>query len=90
MVMNPHLDPPVAVLFERYSALLVAHTQAATLSDLVTTMRGEQRDKETIALVERVAAAAERRMDALDAVFPDVIDAAILDVVRASLSGARR
>lgn len=81
---------PVPVFFESYSTLLVAHAQATVLGDLVISMRGAHIDPAAIAFVERLAAAAEQRMDALDTTFPHAVDEAILDAVRPALAAARQ
>jgi hypothetical protein len=76
------LPSVVPALFEGFSLALVLHTGAFLLEHHAITMRGLQLDPLAIAYLEEAAVAVEQRMDEQDARFPDLLDHAVLEILR--------
>lgn len=82
------LPSTVPVLFEGYSRVLVLHTGAFLLEHHAIMMRGLHLDPLAVAYLERAAQTVEQEMDEQDAAFPDLLNTAVLDVLRpVSFSG---
>lgn len=82
------LPSTVPVLFEGFSRVLVLHTGAFLLEHHAIMMRGLHIDPLAVAYLERAAQTVEQEMDEQDAAFPDLLNTAVLDVLRpVSFSG---
>ena len=79
MLFLPSTVPP---LFESYSRSLVLHTGAFLLEHHAITMRGLHLDPQAVAYLEEAAQVVEQQMDDQDAAFPDLLNNAILEILR--------
>jgi RNA:NAD 2'-phosphotransferase (TPT1/KptA family) len=84
------LPATVPVLFESYSRVLMMHTAAFLLRHYVITMHGLHLDPEAVAFLEEEAHTVEQQMDHLDVTFPDVLDVAVLELLRALVATGGR
>lgn len=76
------LPSTVSVLFEGYSRVLVLHTGAFLLEHHAIMMRGLHLDPLAVAYLEQAAQTVEQEMDEQDAAFPDLLNTAVLEVLR--------
>ena len=76
------LPSTVPALFEGFSRSLVLHTGAFLLEHHVIMMRGLHLDPLAVAYLEEAAQAVEQQMDEQDAAFPDLLNTAVLEVLR--------
>lgn len=79
LLFLPSTVPP---LFESYSRSLVLHTGAFLLEHHAITMRGLHLDPQAVAYLEGAAQAVEEQMDDQDAAFPDLLNIAIVGMLR--------
>lgn len=82
MKASTHAAATVPVWFERYSRSLVLHTGAFLLEHHAITMRGLHFDPQAVAYLEEEAQAVEQQMDDQDAAFPDLLNNAVLEILR--------
>jgi hypothetical protein len=76
------LPSTVPVLFEGYAQTLVLHVGAFLLEHHAILMRGLHLDPHAVAFLEEAAQTVEQEMDEQDARFPDLLDTAVLEVLR--------
>jgi hypothetical protein len=77
----------VPVLFEGYAQALVLHVGAFLLEHHAIMMRGLHVDPKAVAYLEEAAQTVEQQMDDQDASFPDLLNHAVLEVLRSVASG---
>lgn len=77
------LPSAVPALFEGISRALVLHAGSFLLEHHAITMRGLHFDAQAVAYLEKAAEAVEQQMDEQDAAFPQLLDNAVLEVLRA-------
>lgn len=72
----------VPALFEGFIRMLVLHAGAFLLEHHAIMMRGLHLDPLAIAYLEQAAQAVEQEMDEQDEAFPDLLNTAVLEVLR--------